>query len=965
MSSQLWLKTAHGRWNRRKLLVERNNARPRARDLTRVLPRARNGPTLARIPQRLRYGMFSGHFNRASTMKRTTWQFATSLLLLVPAAARAQTGAITGQVTDGATGRPISAARVEATVAGGQTVSRGLTDETGTYRIPNLAGGTYSVFVARLGYQAQRIAGVAVAGGGTARSDVALRPAPTQLSEVVTTASRRTEKVLDAPATVSVVTQQEVNERANVTVMDHVRTLPGVDVASGGMMQANVVARGFNNIFSGALLMLTDNRFAFVPSLRVNVPYFIPETNEDIERIEVVLGPGAALYGPNSANGVMHLITRSPFTSQGTTLTLDYGERDLFRGAFRTAWAPSPKFGAKVSYQYFKAQDWEIHPKDRDSAEVVPRDLRLRRGSGQVRLDFRPWENSEVVANYGRSVAMNAVEPTGLGAGQVKDWAYDTYQLRARLGSFFGQMFINTSDAGSTFLLRTKQPIVDKSKQWVGQAQHGFSLGSRQNFIYGFDYQHTEPKTEGTINGRNENGDEITEFGGYLHSVTRISRLFEIVAAARVDSHNHVDENVFSPRVALVVKPSELQNVRLTYNRAFSQPSTNNLFLDLLAGRIPTTGTQLFGVRALGTPQSGLQFRRDCAGGLSSLCMRIPAAFGGTGAFIPATAALLYKAAVGAAASALIAGGVPASIVAYLGTLQPTSAQVSTQLRVLNPTKGTFSDVAPGDLRDIAQIIPSITQSWELGYKGLHFNRLQISWDAWIERRTNFVGPLIVETPNVFLDRATLNTYLAAQLAPVAGPAAPVLAASVAGALGGVSGSTAAKGVPLGVVNFDNTLSSAPDVILAYRNFGKLNIWGSDLAGEVLLDGGFSIGATYSLVSDDFFPRSEVGGVSDITLNATSNKASIIGKYRNEETGLSGELRGRHVSSFPVTSGVYSGVVIPSYNLVDASFAIKAVSLGGGLFSLQVNNLFDTRHKEFAGGATLGRLIISRLQYTF
>ena len=83
-----------------------------------------------------------------------------------------------------------------------------------------------------------------------------------------------------------------------------------MDISQGGLVQSNVVGRGFNNIFSGATLMLIDNRFAAVPSLRVNVPAFFPAANEDIENIEFVLGPGAALYGPNSAKGVLAITTQ-------------------------------------------------------------------------------------------------------------------------------------------------------------------------------------------------------------------------------------------------------------------------------------------------------------------------------------------------------------------------------------------------------------------------------------------------------------------------------------------------------------------------------------------------------------------------------------------------------------------------------------------------------------------------------
>jgi iron complex outermembrane receptor protein len=881
-------------------------------------------------------------------------------LTLFAVPATAQSGSITGQVTGADGGRPIAGARVEARVSG-KTAGSATTDDNGQFRIVNLAEGSYAVTATRIGYHVQRLEGVGV-GTGIVTADVTMSRLPSILDQVVTTASRAPEKVLDAPASVSVINEKEINERPSITVTDHIATLPGIDVARGGLMQANVVARGFNNIFSGALLTLTDNRFAYVPSLRVNIPYLIPANNEDIERIEVVLGPGAALYGPNAAGGVLHIITKSPFASQGTTLTVDGGERDVFRGAVRTAGVLGERFGYKLSYDSFRGNDWR--PAQRDTLERVPRDFRLRRQGGEARVDFRPTKASEIIATYGRAVAGNAVEPTGLGPAQVRDWKFSSYQLRARTGRLFAQAFLNTSDAGNTFLLRTLQPIIDKSTQLVGQVQHGFDLGLRQSFIYGVDYQHTVPKTGETINGRNENDDDITEVGGYLHSITHLTPKFELVSAARLDNHSRLAKNVFSPRVALVFKPTENQNLRVTFNRAFSTPSTNNLFLDLLAGRIPATGTQLFGVRALGVPASGFTFKRDCTGGLSSLCMRVPTAFGGTGTQIPADAALLYRAAVAAAAPRLIAAGIPPNLVAYMGGLQPTSAQVSTQLRILNTANGSFVDVAPTDLRDVAPITPTTNSTFELGYKADIARRLRLSIDYWHDQQRNFVGPLIVETPNVFLDRATLQAYLSTQLQAVTDPAtAAAIAAGTAPALAGLSGSSTVTGVPLGVVNFDHPLSAASDVIVTYRNFGKLTVWGADLGAEWLIADRFSLAGTLSHVNKDFFPRSEIGGVQDISLNAPRSKGSITGRFNDEPEGLSAELRFRRVASFPVYSFINGTVT--SYQLVDAGFSFRPAMLRGGLWAINATNLLGHRHTEFVGAGEIGRLVMMRLQFTF
>ncbi|MBA3657195.1 MAG: TonB-dependent receptor [Gemmatimonadaceae bacterium] len=881
--------------------------------------------------------------------------------------AAAQSG-LMGRVTEAGTGAPVVGARVQAN-SGGRTVGVATTGETGDYRISNLTAGSYDVTITRIGYTLQRISGVQV-GAGFATSNVTMNLIPSQLDQIVTTASRAPEKVIDAPASVFVLNAPEINDRPSVNIADHVVRLPGIDVARGGILQSNIVARGFNNIFSGALLTLTDNRFSFVPSLRVNIPYLTPTPSEDVERVEVVLGPGAALYGPNTASGVMHVITKSPFTSQGTTFTVDGGNQSLFRAGVRHAGAPNEKFGYKVSYDVFRATEWPEF--QHDTLEKKARITDLRRQGGEARVDFRPTPASELIANVGMTRAGSAVEPTGLGPAQIKDWKYNTYQLRGRVNRLFAQVFLNQSDAGGTYLLRTVKPttncpnvadaacIIDKSQQLVAQAQHGWDFGARQKFLYGFDYIHTDPRTSGTINGRNEADDDITEVGGYLHSVTTLTPRLELTAAGRVDKHSRLEQSVFSPRIALVFKPVENQNLRLTYNRAFSTPSTNNLFLDLVAGAAGP-----YGVRALGVPTTGLSFKRDCAGGISSLCMRVPKAFGGTPEnLVAANAAAMYKVAIGAASAGLVAAGIPQSIVSYMASLQPTSAQVSTQLRVLNTENATFRDVAATDLRDVQRIKPTIHNTLEAGYKGILGNRLQLSLDVWRDHRTNFVGPLIVETPNVFLDRASLQTYLVANLTPVVGAAtAGVIGANTAAALGGISESKSTKGIPLGVVNFQEANSAVADIIVTYRNFGDLTVYGSDLGGELLLDGGFSVDGTYSWVNKDFFPRSEVGGVQDIALNAPATKGSLGLKFRDEAKGLSAEFRGRHVAEFPVFSFING--TIASYNLIDAGFAFRPASWRGVMVALNATNLLDKKHREFVGGGNLGRLVITRLQYTF
>ena len=240
------------------------------------------------------------------------------------------------------------------------------------------------------------------------------------LGQSVVSASRRQEKILDAPASVSVVEGSEIRNSTALSVGDHIKDLPGVDFAKVGVARSNAVVRGFNNVFSGTLLTLTDNRIARVPSLRVNAFNFIPLTNDDVERIEVVLGPGSALYGPNSADGVMHVITRSPFASQGTSVNLGMGERSLRQTAFRHAGALGDRLGYKVSAQYYTGTEWEYTDPEEvkarkqrraaidagaDLPPLAPRDYGSGTRSVETRLDWRATDDLTAILSAGHSMS--------------------------------------------------------------------------------------------------------------------------------------------------------------------------------------------------------------------------------------------------------------------------------------------------------------------------------------------------------------------------------------------------------------------------------------------------------------------------------------------------------------------------------------------------------------------------------
>jgi iron complex outermembrane receptor protein len=304
---------------------------------------------------------------------------------------------------------------------------------------------------------------------------------------------------------------------------------------------------------------------------------------------------------------------------------------------------------------------------------------------------------------------------------------------------------------------------------------------------------------------------------------------------------------------------------------------------------------------------------------------------------------------------------------------------VGTQLRLLNPTTRQFVDVLPAQIQDIAALKPTISQDYELGYKALIGGKFQISVDGWYERKRNFTGPLLVESPSVFLDRVSTIAYLT-QVYTAAGFPNPAAVATLVGtAMAGLSAATSAAttGVPLGTVVPTNTpLTARPDIFLTYRNFGKVTLWGSDLALDYVAGSHLTLSGSYSYVNKDFFPRAEVNGPTDLALNASKSKGSVTVGWRNDVHRWSAEARLRAVKGFPVNSGVYvsdpdpdnPGKLLPtdSYGVLDLQGTWRPpVGARNLLISANLQNVANKHYATFVGVPNLGRLLLTKLTYTF
>ncbi|HSH74858.1 MAG TPA: TonB-dependent receptor, partial [Longimicrobiales bacterium] len=710
---------------------------------------------------------------------------AAALLIVLSGPAFAQQGTVTGRVTDATTLDPVPLARIS--VVGGESDAVVVSQRDGSFEL-RLDAGIYDLLVEAEDFAATRFDRVSVLAGQTTARNLLLESQGYRLAGFIVTASRGAiDTEITAPSSSHSISDIEIAERPAASPVEHLRELSAVDVMTQGIQASNVVVRGFNNVFSGALHMLTDNRLAGLPALRVNLMHFLPSNDDDIDRTEVVLGPGSALYGPNTANGVVHVITKSPLESQGTTVSLGAGERSVFHGTFRSAFLIAENLGVKVSGQVLSGKEWahvdstELRAREGAAANwdacvddrqhrglaaeeaetacgrIGRRNPWIRRYGLEARADWRFSRRGTLVTTYGRTDA-SGIELTPLSAAQTENWIHQFVQTRLTYDRWFMQAYFNANDAGETFLLRDGPGLIDRSTLAVAQIQNGFSFADeRFDFTYGWDYFVTRPDSRGTIYGDYEDKDEVREWGVYLQSKTALSSKIDLIAAGRVDSHSILPEKVLSPRLTLLVKPSDDHAVRFAYNRAFSTPTALNYFLDLGTGFAPgDLGSLGYTTRAFGSGRKGFAWQNP-DGSLRGMRSPFNPDPGGPAQFLPADPATLWRLGLGEASRR---SPLPQDVLAVLEGLSPGASEVDIlYLDVKDPTQG-LRPLSGLVLPDVPPIKESNTETFEVGWSGVWANSVRVSADVYYMKRNDFVSPLTVETPLLHLDRVGLEGWL-------------------------------------------------------------------------------------------------------------------------------------------------------------------------------------------------------------
>jgi len=924
---------------------------------------------------------------------------------------------ISGTVTDARNGDPLTGVSVKAK----GTTAGAISDINGAFSFELPAGAT-AVVLSFVGYAEKEIPVSEM----KIPLNVEMAETEIDLEQVVISGSKREEKILNSPSAISVVSAVQIRNSIPINHFKNIEMQPGVDIIPTGLVGGNVVTRGFNNVFSGSLFTAVDNRIGSVPSLRVNAFQLIPTSTEDIERMEVVKGPASALYGPNAASGVVHIITKSPLDMKEkfkTKATLAYGietdgsrdwaDRDVVSANLWHAGKINKKLGYKISGNYFNGEDWPYDdPGEPDSIYIIrssaegndtlegpidnSRDNQIRSYSVDSRIDYRLKPGMELIFSGGFRNGSN-VEMTGLGASQVINWKYFYAQSRFLWKDLFVQFYANFSNSGDTRLLRSGSRVIDKSKLFVTQIQHSWKPISQIRFTYGFDALLTRPNTDGTLYGKYEN-DPITELGLYLQGDFDVHKKISLVGAVRADYHNFVDNVFFSPRAAFVYKPADKHTLRVTYNRAFDSPGSTNLSLDVIQGFIPYVNTPImaegnrygFNYQYLNNPFLGgnpllPQYLSPLADNpLAYQNLQDPDM--NNKAWTRARQIVIDQ-----FNQALVdAGQFPVASILVDSIVPMTLDSVANLVKTLNLTTFEFEEtVDPAKIHNIKPLTNAITQSYEIGYKGMLFDRLMLTVDAYRVDKKRFISAITLVSPSVFLDPNMLEQDIAESITlAIYGPTADstddinlfgglITPESLVAFLdsnpdyGNMNGraddefirifTNAGSSLPFGAVT--PVENDAGEMILSYSNIGDLTVYGIDIGATFFVTEDLRVGAAYSWMSEDII-EDEDAQFGYIALNAPQNKVALSASYNIRKIGLEAGLRWRWQQGFQANSGVYVGYV-DAYNLLDLNFTYNLWFSKKTEISLSVQNLIGSNYNPFPGAPQLGRLTMVRLGHEF
>jgi outer membrane receptor protein involved in Fe transport len=296
-------------------------------------------------------------------------------LLCGTATLMAQTTSVSGKVTDGGTGEPLAGVNI---VVKGRVIGT-ITNTSGEYNLNVNMAPPFTLVFSFIGYSTQE---TEVTNAATTGLDISMVEQTLLGQEVVVSASRMEESILQSPVSIEKIGILEVQNTPSDNYYKGLINMKGLDMTSSSINFQIVNARGFNSTGNTRFVQLTDGMDTQAPALNFPIGNLNGPSELDVESVEFIPGAASALYGPNAFNGILLVNSKSPFEYQGLSAFAKYSmnhtnggaswldnagqpgpigpgsAQPMWEGALRYAKAFNNRFAFKLAVSYSKATDW-------------------------------------------------------------------------------------------------------------------------------------------------------------------------------------------------------------------------------------------------------------------------------------------------------------------------------------------------------------------------------------------------------------------------------------------------------------------------------------------------------------------------------------------------------------------------------------------------------------------------------
>ena len=427
--------------------------------------------------------MYIGYINQQNLNSMKLYLFIMSLLFCSVIHSQ---NSITGSITD-SNKQPVPGANVK--VIGDSTGTT--TDSEGNFKLTTSASLPFKLEVTSVGYEKKNVSVTS----NNQKVTVVINDEETKLNEIVVSASRTPERVIESPVTIERMGIQQIKNSTAATYYDGLENLKEVHFNTSSLSFKSINTRGFATVANTRFMQLVDGMDNSSPALNFVLGNLIGLSELDVANVELLPGASSALYGANAFNGILFMNSKSPFTSQGISTYMKYGQtsqktagtNDYYDFGIRAAHAFNKYIAGKANLNIMRATEW-IASDDRDvngglvgfennqnynglnyygdeATVFIPNvgnvsrtgyrdqelnDNKIKSVKADFSLHIKPWANDFEIILQSKVGTGNTIYQ-GANRYALKNFFMNQNKIEVKGNNFFVRGYMVTEDAGNSY----------------------------------------------------------------------------------------------------------------------------------------------------------------------------------------------------------------------------------------------------------------------------------------------------------------------------------------------------------------------------------------------------------------------------------------------------------------------------------------------------------------------------------